>query len=88
MPKLYLGPGLSQRVHQALSRRLERFMASSASGMAEFPMSENPPMGGQTVTVEAEAERDDHATPHHEDATKSPVEPDDRDEDRSRSPIG
>ena len=31
MPKLYLGPGLSQRVHQALSRRLEQFMAANVA---------------------------------------------------------
>ena len=29
MPKLYLGPGLSRRVHQALCRRLEQFMAAN-----------------------------------------------------------
>ena len=85
MPKLYLGPGLSQRVHQALSRRLESFMAS-ASTAAEFPMNENPPMGGQAAAMEAESEKGDHATPHQEEATKSPTERDDREEDRSRSP--
>ena len=85
MPKLYLGPGLSQRVHQALSRRLESFMAS-ASTAAEFPMNENPPMGGQAAGMEAESEKGDHATPHHEEATKSPTERDDKEEDRSRSP--
>ena len=55
MPKLYLGPGLSQRVHQALSRRLEQFMAANVAASAvpaapaapstegvEFPVSENP----------------------------------------------
>ena len=85
MPKLYLGPGLSQRVHQALSRRLESFMAS-ASTAAEFPMNENPPMGGQAAAMETESEKGDHATPHQEEATKSPMERDDREEDRSRSP--
>ena len=85
MPKLYLGPGLSQRVHQALSRRLESFMAS-ASTATEFPMNENPPMGGQAAGMEAESEKGDHATPHHEEATKSPTERDDKEEDRSRSP--
>ena len=68
MPKLYLGPGLSQRVHQALSRRLESFMAS-ASTAAEFPMNENPPMGGQAAAMETESEKGDHATPHQEEAT-------------------
>lgn len=29
MPKLYLGPGLSRRGHQALCRRLEQFMAAN-----------------------------------------------------------
>ena len=55
MPKLYLGPGLSQRVHQALSRRLEQFMAANvpasatpaapgapSTESADFPVSENP----------------------------------------------
>ena len=31
MPKLYLGPGLSQRVHRALRQRLERLMANAAA---------------------------------------------------------
>ena len=48
MPKLYLGPGLSQRVHRALSQRLERFMANAALPAApEFPLSENPPLSAQ-----------------------------------------
>ena len=34
MPKLYLGPGLSQRVHQALTRRLEQFMAANVPAPA------------------------------------------------------
>ena len=39
MPKLYLGPGLSQRVHRALRQRLERFMANAAAPAAtEFPL--------------------------------------------------
>ena len=35
MPKLYISPGLSERVHLALTRRLESFMAgASGSAMA------------------------------------------------------
>ena len=56
MPKLYLGPGLSQRVHQALTRRLERFMANAAIPAApEFPLSENPPLPAQAGTVDTES---------------------------------
>ena len=51
MPKLYLGPGLSSRVHQALCRRLEQFMAGNAEAagqreVPEFPRTENPPLPG------------------------------------------
>ena len=67
MPKLYLGPGLSQRVHQALSRRLEQFMAANAAAPAvpaapaaegEFPVSENPALTAQTGAAETESEKE------------------------------
>ena len=68
MPKLYLGPGLSQRVHQALSRRLEQFMAANAAAPAapavpaaegvEFPVSENPALSAQAGAVETDSEKE------------------------------
>ena len=67
MPKLYLGPGLSQRVHQALSRRLEQFMAANVPAPAapaapaaegEFPVSENPALTAQTGTAETDSEKE------------------------------
>ena len=85
MPKLYLGPGLSQRVHQALSRRLESFMAS-ASTPAEFPITENPAVPGQASTMESESEKGDQGIPHQEEGSKSPMDREDKEEDRSRSP--
>ena len=95
MPKLYLGPGLSQRVHRALRQRLERFMANAAAPAAtEFPLSENPPLTAQAGTAETESEKEgDQATAHHEEGNKSPADKEDkeereagRDDDRSRSP--
>ena len=73
MPKLYLGPGLSQRVHQALSRRLEQFMAANVAGSVtpaapstestEFPVSENPTLSApalpaQTGVTETDSEKE------------------------------
>ena len=71
MPKLYLGPGLSQRVHQALSRRLEQFMAANAAASAapaapgapategvEFPVSENPALPAQAGAAETDSEKE------------------------------
>ena len=65
MPKLYLGPGLSQRVHQALSRRLEQFMAANVAGSVtpaapaapstesvEFPVSENPALSAPELPAQ------------------------------------
>ena len=60
MPKLYLGPGLSRRVHQALSRRLEQFMAVNAEAPApreELPLTENPPLSANAGAVDTESEK-------------------------------
>ena len=88
MPKLYLGPGLSQRVHQALTRRLERFMANTALPAAsEFPISENPPMPAQAGAVDLESEKEEEqGITHPEEGNKSPADKEERDDDRSRSP--
>ena len=91
MPKLYLGPGLSQRVHQALTRRLESFMASaSMPAPTEFPLTENPAVPGHGATVEAGSaagsEQGDQAMPHQEEGSKSPMDRPGEEEDRSRSP--
>ena len=89
MPKLYLGPGLSQRVHQALSRRLERFMAANAvaPGAPEFSLFENPPLRTQATAGETESEKaDEQGIPHQEEGNKLPTDKEDREEDRSRSP--
>ena len=87
MPKLYLGPGLSQRVHQALTRRLERFMANAALPAApQFPLSENPPLPAQAGTVDTESEKgEEQGIPHPEEGNKSPADKEERDDDRSRS---
>jgi hypothetical protein len=73
MPKLYLGPGLSQRVHQALTRRLERFMANTALPAAsEFPISENPPLPAQAGAVDLESEKEEEqGITHPEEGNKS-----------------
>jgi hypothetical protein len=75
MPKLYLGPGLSQRVHQALTRRLESFMAS-ASMPSEVPPTENTAVPGHGANMEsgsaAGSEQGDQAMPHQEEGSKSP----------------
>ena len=98
MPKLYLGPGLSQRVHQALSRRLERFMAANVPAPAapavpaaegEFPVSENPALTAQTGTAETESEKEGEqntAHVHGEDKEDKEERDAGRDDDRSRSP--
>ena len=88
MPKLYLGPGLSQRVHRALSQRLERFMANAALPAApEFPLSENPPLSAQAGPVDTESEKgEEHGIPHPEEGNKSPADKEERDDDRSKSP--
>ena len=87
MPKLYLGPGLSQRVHQALTRRLESFMASS-SVPSEFPIAENPAVPGQGATMESGSEQGDQGMPvQHEERSKSPImDREGEEQDRSRSP--
>ena len=93
MPKLYLGPGLSSRVHQALCRRLEQFMAANAEGPAprevqEFPRTENPPLTANLDGTETEVDKgDEHGSHPPEEADKSPADKDERDDDdRSRSP--
>ena len=90
MPKLYLGPGLSRRVHQALSRRLEQFMAVNAEAPApreELPLTENPPLSANAGAVDTESEKgEEHGNHPPEEVNKSPAEKEDRDDDRSRSP--
>ena len=88
MPKLYLGPVLSQRVHRALRQRLERFMANAAAPAAtEHPVSENPPLPAQTGAVDMESEKEEEqGIPHSEEGNKSPTEKEEREDDRSRSP--
>ena len=98
MPKLYLGPGLSQRVHQALSKRLERFMAANVPAPAapaapaaegEFPVSENPALTAQTGTAETDSEKEgeqDTAHMHGDDKEDKEERDAGRDDDRSRSP--
>ena len=98
MPKLYLGPGLSQRVHQALTRRLEQFMAANVPAPAapaapaeagEFPLSENPPVTAQAGNDETESEKEGEqntAHVHGEDKEDKEERDAGRDDDRSRSP--
>ena len=98
MPKLYLGPGLSQRVHQALSRRLERFMAANVPAPAapavptaegELPLSENPPLTAQARNAETDSEKEkeqDIARTHGDDKEDKEEGDAGRDDDRSRSP--
>ena len=98
MPKLYLGPGLSRRVHQALTRRLEQFMAANVAAQAvpaapaaegEFPVSENPALTAQAGTAETESEKEgeqDTAHMHGEDKEDKEERDAGRDDDRSRSP--
>ena len=87
MPKLYLGPGLSQRVHRALSLRLERFMANTGNPTSpEYPLSVNPPLEAQASGMESEPERGEQSSPHQEEGSKSPTDKEEREEDRSRSP--
>ena len=89
MPKLYLDPGLSQRVHQALTRRLESFMANT-SMPSEVPPTENPAVPGHQASMEsgsaAGSEQGDQAMPHQEEGSKSPMDRPGEEEDRSRSP--
>ena len=88
MPKLYLGPGLSQRVHRALRQRLERFMANAAApAEPAFPLSENPPLPAQTGAVDMDSDKEEEqGIPHQEEGNKSPAEKEEKDDDRSRSP--
>ena len=89
MPKLYLDPGLSQRVHQALTRRLESFMANT-SMPSEVPPTENPAVPGHQASMEsgsaAGSEQGDQAMPHQEEGSKSPMDRPGEEEDQSRSP--
>ena len=89
MPKLYLGPGLSQRVHQALTRRLESFMANT-SMPSEVPPTETPAVPGHGASMEsgsiAGSEQGDQVMPHQEEGSKSPMDRPGEEEDRSRSP--
>ena len=90
MPKLYLGPGLSRRVHQALTRRLEQFMAANAAAPAtptapaapaEFPVSENPPLTLQAGAVDTESEKPDDQDAHmHGEDNRSPADKEDKEE--------
>ena len=85
MPKLYISPGLSERVHLALTRRLENFMAM-ASGSAmpnEMNATENPPLPGAEAIGESGSEHGEHG--HQEDQSKSPVMESKEDEERGRS---
>ena len=98
MPKLYLGPGLSQRVHQALCRRLEQFMAANVSSSAapavpavpmaegELPLSENPPLTAQTGVAETDSEKEKEQDTIHVDGEDKDEGDAGRDDDRSRSP--
>ena len=91
MPKLYLGPGLSRRVHQALCRRLEQFMAANTEVPApreELQFAENPPLPASAGAADAEAEKgEEHGHHPPDEIEKSPAEREDRDDDdRSRSP--
>ena len=92
MPKLYnLGPGLSNRVHQALLRRVARFMAANAEASAregtDLPMTENPPMPTSVAGNDGDGDKHDDQDSQHPppgDTQKTPTER--GDEDRSRSP--
>ena len=98
MPKLYLGPGLSQRVHQALCRRLEQFMAANVASSAapaapavpmaegELPLSENPPLTAQTGVAETDSEKEKEQDTIHVDGEDKDEGDAGRDDDRSRSP--
>ena len=72
MPKLYLGPGLSQRVHQALTRRLESFMAGASGSAvpAEMNTAENPRLPGAERVSDSGSEQGEHG--HQDDHSKSP----------------
>ena len=85
MPKLYISPGLSERVHLALTRRLENFMAG-ASGSAiptEMNAAENPTIPGPGTLGESGFEHGEHG--HQDDQSKSPVIDSKEDEERGRS---
>ena len=93
MPKLYnLGPGLSNRVHQALLRRVAGFMAANAEasareGATDLPMAENPSMSVGLAGNDVDGDKpDDQGSqpPPPGDVLKTPTEKED--EDRSRSP--
>ena len=85
MPKLYISPGLSERVHLALTRRLENFMAGT-SGSAiptEMNAAENPTIPGPGTLGESGFEHGEHG--HQDDQSKSPVIDSKEDEERGRS---
>ena len=86
MPKLYISPGLSERVHLALTRRLESFMAGAYGTAipAEMGRGENPAVPG--AHCEAVSEPGEHV--HQDEQSKSPVRDSKEDEERggSRSP--
>ena len=95
MPKLYnLGPGLSNRVHQALLRRVARFMAANAEASAheetgDLPMTENPPMPTSGAGNDGDGDKHDDQDSQHPppgETQKTPTERGDEDQDRSRSP--
>ena len=86
VPKLYISPGLSERVHQALTRRLENFMAgaSGSAMLAEMEAVEVPTVpGAHGVPVPEHGEHQDR-----DEQDKSPVSAHKEDDelDRSRSP--
>ena len=88
MPKLYISPGLSERVHLALTRRLESFMAgASGSAMpAEMGTVEIPTVPGVPDATVAEQnehqDRDDHGN------SPASENKENEERDRSRSPRG
>ena len=87
MPKLYLGPGLSQRVHQALTRRLESFMAGASGSAvpAEMNTAENPRLPGAERVGDSGSEQGEHG--HQDDHSKSPMmDREGEERERSRSP--
>ena len=91
-------PAYLSRVHQALTRRLEQFMAANVPAPAvpaapaaegEFPVSENPALTAQTGTAETESEKEGEqniAHVHGEDKEDREERDAGRDDDRSRSP--
>ena len=88
MPKLYISPGLSERVHLALARRLESFMAGASGSAipAESNTAENPMLPGAERVGDSGSEQGEHG--HQDDHSKSPMmdKKEDEERDRSRSP--